>query len=639
MAESNAITVVVPPEPSSRSEDLQSQILRVIAQKGHFRNVTEEGLRAEIHGKAPTVVKGAIPENEAQGGEDDTPQKRQERLWKRREEMIERLSYAQNEILCALDFVSLLISKQWVPAQGSMSPALKEAVPVGTLSGRTLKNKTLPASSRRLLTSLSRGWRSEGFRSASEKLAATSSRLRNDAERESEYWAQIANLTTNGWAVSRLPRDRKAIGVHFGFAESAPQFRDRGFALLRQSDDGSVFLDRPSNPRRRTALGVSVIRDNAKTGYFHFRTAKGGQAGDINQQLRDMRDSLFEEELFYEVCREARVAANQGIHIRAEAVEIEVGGDYQLSLAYGPEQEDDIPTNAEDKLIAEFVAVSLRLLLSAAHEANLSRRSQKPPPMTLKPRPGPEYALIRPVLAHLRHKAEATAFWNSCQALLRPFKQAGIPITIEIDNSSATVFDSLSLEASKTVLSHVMLPAKTGFKVHLTEGRIFEVGLATFLGPPLFGSRYESNPIDLGYCKIPTLRQETRDAATSSLRHILTLALVAHIQEALMTQGIPGMPESEVRYKGWTVTQPHNGELSLYDTGQVLRTLQVAVQTGSIVLKINNLVGGTAMEWDVWTWTSQGATKASEVEVESERRSFDQVVLSLLSVLLFAGRV
>ena len=547
-------------------------------------------------------------------------------------------SYAQNEILCALDFVSLLISKQWVPAQGSMSPALKEAVPVGTLSGRILNNKTLPASSRRLLTSLSRGWRSESFRSASDKLSAASNRLRSDAERESEYWAQIAKLTTNGWAVSRLPRDRKAIGVHFGFAEAAPQFRDRGFALLRQSDDGSVYLDRTSHPRHRKALGVSVIRNHTKTGYFDFRTGKRGQAEDINQQLRDIRDSLFEEELFYEICREARVAANQGIHIRAEAVEIDVAGDYQLSLSYEPEQNDDIPTNSEDNLIAEFVAVSLRLGLNTVHEENLIQRSQKPPPMTLRPRPTIEHALVRPVLAHLRHKAEATAFWHSCQAALGPLEQAGIPVTIEIEKSSNTVFESLKIWAPDRVLSHVMLPARTGFKVNLTEGRSFEIGLATFLGPPLFGSRYESTPVDFGFCKIPTLRQETRDAATSSLRHMLTLALVAHIQQALMTEGMAGMPHSEVRYKGWAVTQPHNGELSLYDTGQVRRTLQIAVQAESIVFKVNNLVDTTAMEFDVWTWSSQGCTRASETGVEKKTGSFDQVVLNILKLSLFGGK-
>lgn len=91
MVEPNTISLVIPTEPSTRSEDLQSQIRRVIAQKGHFRHVTEESLLAEIHGKAPTVAKEATRDVEAQTDQDDTPQKRQERLWKRREEMIERL--------------------------------------------------------------------------------------------------------------------------------------------------------------------------------------------------------------------------------------------------------------------------------------------------------------------------------------------------------------------------------------------------------------------------------------------------------------------------------------------------------------------------------------------------------------------
>ena len=91
MVESNTITLVVPSKPTSRSEDLPSQIRRVIAQKGHFRHVTEEALRAEIHGNAPTVAKEATSRKEVQGDEDDTPQKHQERLWKRREEMIELL--------------------------------------------------------------------------------------------------------------------------------------------------------------------------------------------------------------------------------------------------------------------------------------------------------------------------------------------------------------------------------------------------------------------------------------------------------------------------------------------------------------------------------------------------------------------
>ena len=148
-----------------------------------------------------------------------------------------------------------------------MSPALKEAVPIGTLATHVLQSKPPPTALRKQLNLASQGWRSNSFKSASEKLSKASTKLQAEAEKESKYWAQIADLTARGWPVSRLPRDAKAIGVHFGFPEAAQQFRDRGFALLRQSEDGTVSLD---NPRRRKRLGVAVTRNNKTTGMFPF---------------------------------------------------------------------------------------------------------------------------------------------------------------------------------------------------------------------------------------------------------------------------------------------------------------------------------------------------------------------------------
>ncbi|KIX06739.1 uncharacterized protein Z518_04715 [Rhinocladiella mackenziei CBS 650.93] len=627
MPEPNSISLLIPPEPTSRSQDLQTQIQRITAQRGHFRHVTERSLLAEIQGKAsaPDVL-DSRREDDAQAEEDEPPQKRRERLWKCREEMLERLSYAQNEILCALDFVSLLISKQSTPAQSSMSPALKEAVPAGTLAARVLPHQTLSTSVKRQLAATSQGWRSESFRSASEKLSAASSRLKNDAERESEYWAQVADLTTHGWAVSRLPRDRKAIGVHFGFTESAPQFGDRGFALLRQSDDGTVTLDQQSTRRRRKRLGVYVIRDQVKTGGYHFQTRGEGPTGDIGQQLTDMRDSLFEEELFYEICREARIVANQGIAARAQAVEIDVGGDYQLALVSAEEQPSDVSsTNPEDNTIAEFVGISLRLLLTAAHEQNLIRRSQKPPPMTLKPRPIPEYALLRPILARLRHKSETTAFWNSCQALIRPLKSASVPVSLEMENSNAG-FNSLNIEAPDTVLANLMLPAKTGFKISLTGGRSLAIGLATFLGPPLFGSRYETSSIDFGFSTLPAARQETREAAVSFVRQVLMLDLVSGA-ESLSRQIRTGQ---DGKSQQWKVSQPHSGELCLYDSDEAVKKVQIAVQPQSFGVKLCTWGRTSSPENASWSWTSTGASRAQGSEVRTEYGVTFDHVLSLI---------
>ncbi|KIW20822.1 hypothetical protein PV08_01400 [Exophiala spinifera] len=637
MARSDAISLLIPSQQHGSSEDLQSQIQRVVAQKGHFRHITERSLLAQDQGKA-SLDQSTDSENDVQIEDDESQQKRQERLWKRREEMIERLSYAQNEILCALDFVSLLISKQWTPAQGSMSPALKESVPVGTLAARVLPRKHLSSTAQRQLTSVSQGWRSESFRSASEKLADASTRLQKDAERETEYWAQVTRLTNQGWTVSRLPRDRKAIGVHFGFPQSAPQFRDRGFALLRQLDDGSVILDQQSAMRSQKTLGVYIVRDNVKTGFSLFKSRRtsnqsGHDEGDITQQIIQMRDSLFEEELFYEICREARTVANQGIHIRSHSVDVAVGSDFQLSLVFGQDLDTDIPSNVEDDLIAEFVAVSLRLLLNAAHEQNLARRSRKAAPLTLKPRHAPEYALVRPVLAHLRHRAEAVAFWTDCKVLVHPFEKAGLPVMLEVEKSTTKTFEGVSIEAPSTFLSEMMIPAKSRFKIAMTQNKAFEICLATFLGPPLFGSRYETSALDLGFVTMPLAHQETREAAVQAVCHMLTLGLVSHA-ENLTKRVADGLPNNEIQEnaKKWEVSLPHNGELTLYDAGDPIRKIVASVRPGVIVVQTRSLRREISNH-EIWSWTSEGCSKVGGANgAVDPATTFDEAIATILHI-------
>jgi hypothetical protein len=92
MPESSTISLVIPPEPSPKSHNLESRIQQTISQKGHFRHVTERSLHAEIHGKASVLDTAQVADEDAtQADEEDTPQKRTERLWERRKQMLECL--------------------------------------------------------------------------------------------------------------------------------------------------------------------------------------------------------------------------------------------------------------------------------------------------------------------------------------------------------------------------------------------------------------------------------------------------------------------------------------------------------------------------------------------------------------------
>lgn len=514
-----------------------------------------------------------------------------------------------------------------------MSPALKDAVPIGSLATHVLQHKPPPPALRKQLNLASQGWRANSFKAASEKLQTASNKLQAEAEKESNYWAQIADLTARGWPVSRLPRDSKAIGVHFGFPEAAPQFRDRGFALLRQSEDGTVTLD---HPLRRRRLGVSISRNNKVTGLFHFRTSRKDQSQTIDEQITEARDSLFEEELFYEVSREARLIANQGITTRAQHIEISLDKHSKLSLLFGDKHLDEGSLTPEDNETAEFVGIALRLLLSAMHEQGLARRSQRPPAMTLKPRPIPEYALIRPLLAQLRHQTHLTALRAYCTALVQPFSKAGLPVAIKVLPSTTETFKSLKIEASNTPFAELMLPAKTALEVILTGERRLQIGIATYLGPPLYGTQFETSKLDFEFASVPFSQHETFEAVSSFLRHVLLIDLVSHI--ASLTSKVSDTPQSDKDHRDdskpqWKISSPHSGELTLWNSGEVAKKIQVAVHPHSVSIKVTpsqTQETGSAKRV-VWSWTQRGSSKADSAGVSGDTgRKFDDVVREIL---------
>lgn len=85
------------PEIPSQSikSNLQSQVQQIIAQRGAFRNITEDSLRKEIaQPKVPDTKDGDDDVMESDGEEEsdeETVQTRQQKLWKSRDEMLQKL--------------------------------------------------------------------------------------------------------------------------------------------------------------------------------------------------------------------------------------------------------------------------------------------------------------------------------------------------------------------------------------------------------------------------------------------------------------------------------------------------------------------------------------------------------------------
>jgi mediator of RNA polymerase II transcription subunit 17, fungi type len=462
-----------------------------------------------------------------------------------------------------------------------MSPALQDAVPIGTLEARIM-NFTPPSASESRSTDLvSRAYKLQGFSNAADKLLGAATRLDEEASREKRYWEQIVSIKQKGWSISKVPRDARSLGVHFGFRDAAPVLRNRGFAVLRRNADGSLRLDQGAVPSKPVAVRLSILRDGVNCGMSNLPYSPISDAATIDEQILQARNALFEEELFYELGREARLLADQGATMSSKRMNMPMDEKTHLQIDLIDLNNDSPPdASSSDQQLAEGIAITFRILLSHAHEEALQRRSQPPPPMTLKPRTVPEHPLIRPILTHLQHRKNSISLTTFLKRLLATLSTASVSCTIEPSSSSNPLLNSqttlllldnpkpsVTTATATNLLSTLTAPLTTTTILTLPTGLTLKITTHTNFNPPTFGTEYSFSPPTLTYpsTRLTLPRLSTRSEVEKLLCHVLTVDTVALI--ASTSSPPPSFQQSDLNAKDattrhWIPEDPHSGTLS-----------------------------------------------------------------------------
>ena len=587
------------------TSDLGKQIQQIVSQEGHFRHITEESLLARRDNLADSHDESN--DNEAFGEEDETPQKRLEKLAIEKQEMQGSLIAAQLDILSAIDFVSFLLSKHSAVAMNSMSPDLKTRIIPGTLDAQVVPFTPIPDTRIRQLNNVSRSWKSKAFAASSKSLSKASADLQMEAQRESQFWEQVSSVKEAGWPVSRHPRDSRAIGVHFGMQESAPQFRSQGFALLRESESSDLFLDRPEAPKRRKRLHVRVMRNGDQTADRPVTSAAESPESIILRELLEARNELFEEELQHEIGREARLAANQGITSRGESVLLKVEDGLQVQVYPRYAEDSAQVTSREDDDLADYVSVSLQNLLLAAHKSNRLRRSRAPPPLSIKPAPRPEYAIVRPMLTNLRHGVEMLQIRSSIASSLEaPCAAAGVAIGVKSVTGDQQDFD---------VSDHI-LSATSTIKLDLNSGHQASCNVTTNLGHPVYGTVYDVPEVDFSLGLVSAVRLQNRRDTMQALAHVVALDLIASISRIMPSTSSP----QEIALKNI-----HTGEMVI-SSSEAKLNLRLGLMKESLVLGITdlNVEEGKGNRKLLRSWSGEGNSMAGDASLAGLDEEADQ---------------
>ncbi len=402
--------------------------------------------------------------------------------------------------MVALDFVSLLLSKD-APVQASLSisPALREAVSLGTLGADKVQDSRVTKLQKQDNRRIAKGWKLHGLAETVESILASATRLESEIEKETKYWEQVLDVSEKGWAICNLPQERHTLGVRFGFAEclsnpfylvplmltstvAAPAFNNRSLGALRRNPDGTIYLDQgvaDSTPKR---VRVRIETNGTNTGESSL-PMNATKSQSIESIILRARNTIFEEELWQELNREARTLANQGVRLLGDEIICSMSSTKRIVLDLEHLEDNETSrqpaASNEDDTTAELISLSLHLLLSYAHRQNLRRRSLPPPPLSNRPPPNLPYNLFRPILARLHHQSIVLSIDNLLRPLSKALKSAGAAdssysMNTALINSTSVApiraqLGNLSQSTPEGIIDSLITNLSAEFTIPLTE--------------------------------------------------------------------------------------------------------------------------------------------------------------------------
>lgn len=225
--------------------------------------------------------------------------------------------------------------------------------------------------------------------------------------------------------------------MSFNRAIATPRFRDRGLAALRRGEDGTINLDLGTHGANARTLRVRLQeRGSTVASAFDIGTVQPDDAS-IEGAVLQARNSLFDEELFHELHREARISINRGIQCINGTIILPLDLDRVVILDLISTDEKQVATTMEldeprdDEDLPQFIILALRILLCHAHRQNYKRRSNIPLPLTERRPPRPMCAMLRPILAHFSYHSCARNMQKFLLDLSRAFAPPTLTFNVE----------------------------------------------------------------------------------------------------------------------------------------------------------------------------------------------------------------
>ena len=464
-------------DPFIQDEDklkLEELIPRILIERKSFLNVTEESLQQEIENsneEAQVVTEIDTSAIDVPLEEDEY---QQEVFNKQKFELSKNINYALNETQLSLDFISLLIaSVKPNLAKSTISPHLSKFVKPTSLNSDRLGQEGTEDSNNNnnsQSSNVGQGWKLESLNKITDLFREASVNLNDQVIKERRYWNMINLVLANGEALFRMrdpENNARAIGVKYGYGDSGSNYHDQGLALLRKDNQTGEVSFHPItslnnakivgkiNKFIRVKILSQIDGDYMLTGQsvfqFDFKSSKQNIINDIEKA----RFFLFEEDLFYQLIREAKLLVNYNVSIISNKIIIEINNTIIEieSIIYDELNEEELENYYQN--ISEYSSLNnkkcqlilnyLKLMLCCYYQYNLKLKQKVPTSLTKWKQSNSHPLILRPLVGNMRHELNLSNMESILRTLVAKFGEKLKKSKLNVDK-----FTNLAVRSRKS---------------------------------------------------------------------------------------------------------------------------------------------------------------------------------------------
>lgn len=401
-----------------------------------------------------------------------------------------------------------------------------------------------------------------------------------------------------------------------------------------------MLLDEGLIPSKARFVRVRVIQNGRLSGSSKPTRSTFNGNETIEDRILQARDTVYEEELFHELVREARAIASFGVTTRQNLIQIPASDDLEILLDLvdtdedTPEPEHDI--SQQQTSLAEGLAHTIRILLAYAHRQNLRRRTLLPLPLTPKTRSVPEHQLIRPALAYIQHMSHVRWLQSLLKDLFGVLQSAGL----EPPAYTSRVFSTARRQTSpapavETLVGQFLTPLLSTFNGKISTPRgSFSIAIHTNLSLPPFGTSFDVSFIMPKYPDLESPgKLSHREEVEAAITHLLLLDVVSTVSS---NGGLPQPESDKDETKGtWEAIYPQHGELLIPSKSEKRKKMKIALSRHELSLEIYTVrcIDGTGRgHWELPSYHSMPHTwKPSPTAGSPKQSSLMDCVLTEVS--------